>query len=243
MLAEYFNEIRELMNVIESEESTSIQKAALHIAECIQNEGIVHVFGCGHSHMLSEEVFYRAGGLVPIQPILIEDVMLHKGALRSSQYERKNGYAESFMDTVEIRSGDVVIIASTSGINPVPIDVALIAKQKGAVVIVITSLKFAKSQPSRHQSGEYLFQTADLVINNHVEVGDCLIHEEGTSFGSGSTVIGIVIINTMMAEATSQMLKKGNRPPVFKSGNVEGADEYNKMIIEKYKDRIPLLDQ
>lgn len=243
MLDQYFHQVRELMNLIQHEEGKAIQQAASTITDCIQADGIVHVFGCGHSHMLSEEVFYRAGGLVPIQPILIEDVMLHKGAFRSSAFERKNEFADSFMKDIDIRPSDVVIIGSTSGINPVPIDVARIAKEKGAYVVAITSMKYANKQPSRHTSGEYLFQQADLVINNHISVGDALLHESKSnlSFGSGSTVMGMVIINAIMAEATSEMIKNGFTPPVFKSGNVDGADEHNKKLMEKYKSRIPLL--
>lgn len=243
MLDQYFHQISELIKRIQHEEEAAIHQAAFTIAACFQADGIVHVFGCGHSHMLSEEVFYRAGGLVPIQPILIEDVMLHKGAFRSSTFERKNGYADSFMNDVDIRPGDVVIIGSTSGINPVPIDVARISKEMGAFVVTITSMKYADIQPSRHQSGEYLYQKADLVINNHINIGDALLHdsESNLSFGSGSTVIGMVIMNAIMAEAISKMIKNDFIPPVFKSGNIDGADEHNKKLMEKYKLRIPLL--
>ena len=103
------------------------------------NEGIVHVFGCGHSHMLGEEVFYRAGGLAPVRVIFHEPAMLHEGAVTSSAIERKNDYAVTFMKEEDIRPTDVVIVVSTSGKNPVPIDVALYAKQQGADVIGIGS--------------------------------------------------------------------------------------------------------
>jgi uncharacterized phosphosugar-binding protein len=245
MLQIYFQKIKELMNIVEAQEYEKLNKAARKVAQCIQNSGIVHLFGCGHSHMLAEEVFYRAGGLAPINPILFDDLMLHKGALRSSQLEKQNGFAEQIMTNVTITPKDIVIVTSTSGRNPVPIDVAQIAKKQGAFVIAITSLVYAASQPSRHTSGKYLFESVDLVIDNHIEVGDALLSINEPfklSFGSGSTVIGMAIINGVMAEAIEMMATNDFEPPVLKSGNVDGGAEYNQQIIDKYKGRIPLLD-
>jgi uncharacterized phosphosugar-binding protein len=244
MLHVYFQKIEELLNIIEAQEKEKLIKAAQKLAQCIQNNGIVHLFGCGHSHMLAEEVFYRAGGLAPINPILYEDLMLHKGALRSSQLEQRNGYAEQIMTNVTITQEDIVIVTSTSGRNPVPIDVAQIAKKQGAFVIAITSPAYAASQTSRHTSGKYLFESVDLVIDNHIKVGDALLEISEPfklSFGSGSTVIGMAIINGIMAQAIEMMAMNHFEPPVFKSGNVDGGAEYNQQLIDKYKDRIPML--
>lgn len=241
----YFQKIKELIDLVEKEEKENIERAAYEIAQCIQHGGVVHVFGCGHSHMLAEELFYRAGGLAPINPILIEDLMLHKGAFRSSQLEKRNDMAEQFMNHVNIQPKDVVIVVSTSGRNPVPIDVAEIAKKQGAFVIAISSPAYANSQSSRHRNGKYLFQSVDLSIDNHIEIGDTLMKREipEVSFGSGSTVIGMTIINGIMAEAVEMMIKKDFHPPIFKSGNIDGAEEHNRKLINQYKGRIRMLDQ
>jgi uncharacterized phosphosugar-binding protein len=240
----YFQKLKELLNSIEKDENENLKKAAEKVAQCIQSNGIVHVFGCGHSHILGEELFYRAGGMVPINPILIEDLMLHKGAVRSSQLEKEDDLAAQFMGNVKIHPQDVVIVASTSGRNPVPIDVAEIAKNKGAFVISITSYVYTKNVSSRHKSGKYLYNTADLSIDNHIMVGDALMEDEsrGISFGSGSTVVGAAIVNGIMVEAISMMMENNFEPPIFKSGNVDGAEEHNRELINKYKDRIPMLE-
>ncbi|MBT2686674.1 SIS domain-containing protein [Bacillus sp. ISL-47] len=244
MLEQYLKEIRGLLDVIEIDEEQSLKKAAKAIAECIQNNGIVHVFGCGHSHMLGEELFYRAGGLAPINPILIEDLMLHKGAVRSSTLEKQNDFAEHFMQNVDIQANDVIIVASTSGRNPVPIDVAERSKAKGAFVITVTSPRYAETQASRHSSGKYLYNTADLVIDNHIEAGDALLKDPsmGTRFGSASSIAGLAIVNSVMVEAVEIMLKNNFDPPIFKSGNVDGAEDHNRKLVEKYKKRIPILE-
>lgn len=241
MFDAYFQEIKKLLASIEHDEKEAIKLAAVKIAECIQNDGIVHVFGCGHSHMFAEEVFYRSGGLAAINPILIEDLMLHHGAVRSSEMENKHNFAYEFMAHTTIQQKDVVIVVSTSGRNPVPIDVAMIAKKQGAFVIAITSLNYAKTQKSRHQSGKFLSQAVDLSINNHIEVGDALMRHDLVSvpFGSASSVIGLAIMNGIMIEAIQIMAENDFDPPIFKSNNIDGAKEHNQQLINKYKDRIP----
>jgi uncharacterized phosphosugar-binding protein len=243
MINRYFQKLKDLIDMVEKAEFKTLQLAAEKVAACIQEDGIIHVFGCGHSHMLAEELFYRAGGLAPINPILIEDLMLHIGAVRSSQLEKENDFAEKFMTNIKIQPEDVVIVVSTSGRNPVPIDVAELAKKQGATVIAITSPGYAKSQSSRHKSGKYLYNTVDLSIDNHIEIGDALMHDASSdsSFGSGSTIIGMAIVNGIMVESIKIMLENNFNPPIFKSGNIDGSEEHNQELINKYKDRIPML--
>lgn len=243
MLDLYFQKLKELMSLIEIEEKENLKTAAEKVSQCIEGDGIIHVFGCGHSHMLAEELFYRAGGLAAINPILIEDLMLHKGALRSSKFEQQNDYAGSFIKNTLINPGDLLIVVSTSGRNPVPIDVAEAAKSQGAFVIAITSPGYAESQSSRHKHGKYLYQSAHLVIDNHIAVGDVLMehHSLRAGFGSGSSIAGMAIANAIMVEAIAIMLSHDFTPPIFKSGNADGAAQHNQVLIERYKDRIPML--
>lgn len=242
MIHQYFNQMTDLLETVEKEEKEAMADAAKKVAEAIQNGGIIHLFGCGHSHILTEEVYYRAGGLVPIHPIFHEPLMLHEGAVRSSDLERKNDYARIFMEEQDIRPEDVVIILSTSGRNPVPVDAAKIAKSKGAYVIGITSIAYASSQPSRHVSGERLFDTADLVIDNHAPIGDALLSHKKVKikFSPSSTVIGAAILNAVFAESIKQMAENNYEPPIFLSGNLEGSDEHNRKLIDRYRERVKL---
>ncbi|MED1472236.1 SIS domain-containing protein [Bacillus salipaludis] len=243
MLNQYLEKAKEKIQLVEKYEMEKLKKAAEKVAEAIQNGGVIQLFGCGHSHILAEEVFYRAGGLVPIKPILVESLMLHEGALRSSHLERQNDYAQEFLKDQEILPEDVCFVLSTSGRNPVPVDVAQEAKKKGAFVIGLTSLEYSKSQPSKHKSGKHLFNSVDLVIDNHSTKGDAALTYEKVAvpFGSTSTVVGAVILNAIFAEAIKIMADNGFEPPVFLSGNIDGADEHNHRLIERYRDRIPLL--
>lgn len=243
MLHTYFQHLRRMLDQIENREAGAIEQAAAKTAEAIMNGGIIHLFGCGHSHILTEEVFYRAGGLVPIRPIFVEKLMLHEGAVRSSELERQNGLAAEFMNGQDIRPGEVMFVLSTSGRNPVPIDAALIAKQKGAFTIGITSMEYSQSQPSRHTSGKHLYNSVDLAIDNYAVKGDAVLTHPGSPvpFTPTSTVIGAAILNAVLAQAIVYMIERGYAPPVFLSGNIDGADEHNNTLIERYRARIPLL--
>lgn len=242
MIQQYFREITELLAVIEKEEQEVMQQVAQQVAKTIEHDGVIHLFGCGHSHILTEEVYYRAGGLVPIHPILHEPLMLHEGALRSSALERKNNYAETFMDEQDIQNGDMLIVISTSGRNPVPVDVARIANQKGAFVVGITSISYSSSQPSRHASGEHLYDAVDIVIDNHAPIGDALLSHDKVkvNFSPSSTVIGSAILNAIFAQTVKVMAENNYSPPVFLSGNIEGADEHNQKLVDRYSKRIKL---
>lgn len=243
MISTYFEKIHEKLHAVQISEAKKMAVLAQKISSSIQQEGIIQLFGCGHSHILGEEVFYRAGGLVPISPILIEPLMLHEGAVRSSQLEKANGYASEIMIAQDIQPHDVVIVLSTSGKNPVPIDVALQAKERGAYVVSISSFDYVKKETSRHPSGKFLSEVVDLAINNHSVVGDAVLTDPRVSvpFSPSSTVIGAAILNSVMAGAIENMVADGFEPPIFISGNVDGADDHNEGLIEKYRKRIPLL--
>lgn len=243
MIETYFGKIETMLQDVLSAEAERMKQAASKVADCIAGGGIVHLFGCGHSHILTEEVFYRAGGLVPIRPIFYEPLMLHEGAVRSSELERQNGLAETFMDGQDIRPDEVVFVLSTSGRNAVPVDVALAAKAKGAYTIGITSMAYSQSQPSRHASGQRLSDAVDLAIDNRSVVGDAVLSHDKVkvSFAPTSTVIGAAILNAVLAQAIAGLAERGLEPPVYLSGNIDGADAHNEALIAKYRERIPLL--
>lgn len=243
MIDAYFRTVEDQLKQVLAAEAERMHAAAVRIADCIAGGGIVHLFGCGHSHLLTEEVFYRAGGLAPIRPIFYEPLMLHEGAVHASELERQNGFASVFMADQDIRAGEVMVVLSTSGRNPVPVDAALAAKEKGAYVIGVTSLAYSRSQPSRHTSGQCLADAVDLAIDNRAPAGDAaLMHERvGVKFAPTSTVAGATILNAVLAQAIAELAGRGMEPPVFRSGNIDGADAHNRALIERYRARIPLL--
>lgn len=243
MFLEYAQKTAAMITDMALRQEKQANTAAAWIAESVCNGGIIHLFGCGHSHLLAEELFYRAGGLACINPILIEELMLHKGAIRSSGHERQNDFIHSMLPQFDIRKTDVVIVISTSGINPVPIDVLLYAKKQGVKTIAVTSMDYTAKAVSRHKQSLKLHEPADLVLDNAAPFGDAVMKLEASpiSFTPVSTVTGAVLLNGIIAASIEKMAAAGVSPPVFLSGNTPNADEYNNRLIEVYKDRIPLL--
>ncbi|UTR16437.1 SIS domain-containing protein [Salipaludibacillus sp. LMS25] len=239
----YIDEMIHRLEKLKNEQGGQLKAVGQKLANRIKKGGIVHLFGAGHSHMLAEEVFYRAGGLVPVSPILEESLMLHEGAVRSSTLEKKAGYAATFLPNTTIQPEDAVIVISTSGRNPVPIDVALYAKQVGCYVVAVTSTAYKPHVASRHESGKHLCEVVEDVLHNLSPVGDTTLTHDRVSvpFASGSTVIGAAIINSVFAEAIVHLAEHGLEPPVFLSGNIDHAEEHNQSLINKYQKRIPLL--
>src|SRR5699024_4539193 len=172
---DYFKEIHELLKKVEEKESENIVNASQIIADSIANDGVLHVFGCGHSQMYAMELFYRAGGLVPVNAILTPARSLAPTASFSTFGERQEGLAKLILDAENVKKQDVMLIVSTSGRNSVPIEMAIEAKNKGLKVIVLTSMAFTNEVTSRHKSGKKLYELADVVLDNHGESGDAAL--------------------------------------------------------------------
>jgi uncharacterized phosphosugar-binding protein len=203
---------------------------------------MIHTFGTGHSHLLAEEIFYRAGGLAAIYPILDERLMLHKEVVKGSQNERLPGLARELIDQHPIASGDVVIVISNSGGNQVTIDLVKLAKGLGAKVIAVTSVNHATSSAARSSASEKIHQLADVVLDNSGVVGDALIRVAGSPMSAGptSTVIGGALLQSVVVGTVAECLKRGIQPEIFLSSNLAGGDENNAAIFDKYRSLIDL---
>lgn len=235
---QYYEAVKGALEAIGAQEGEKIKKAGACVADTVQGDGLVHFFGCGHSHLIGSELFFRAGGLVPVNPMFEESVMLHAGAVKSSQIERMSGYAKLVIEGYTITPGDTLVVSSSSGINSFPIEMAREAKSRGAAVIAITSAAY-KAEKSRDPSGKRLMDACDFYIDNHVPHGDAAVDiGDGVKAGPLSSICGIFIANSIMLEACEALRRRGVRPPVFMSGNIEGGDEYNAEMIAKYRKRI-----
>jgi len=239
----YFTRICEMLETIEREEAGAIARAAEATYHSVKNGGLLHVFSTGHSHMIVEEMFYRSGGLIPVNPILESDLMLHKGAITSTILERCPGKASEVLLKANIEKGDTVIISSNSGINTVPVEAALFVKKIGAVVVGITSVEISKKLESRHPDGKKLYQVSDIVIDNHTPMGDGLLEipETGQLTGGASTFGSLFIAQRIVLKVVNHYLGEGKFPPIFKSANVPGGYEFNNNAIQEYCGRIKAL--
>lgn len=238
--AQYLDALREGIDRIERD-LPSISEAAGVLSQCIASDGIVHVFGSGHSAMLAQEVFHRAGGLVPFNAMLDINLTIF-GTAHATRLERMEGYAPAVLTNHDVRPGDVVIVISTSGVNAVPIELAEAARQAGARVIAVTSRAYHEA-PSRHSSGLKLADVADLVLDTHVPKGDAAVPvgAHRTRVGATSTLLGSTLLNLLVVETARLLNESGQPVPAFVSQNIPGGDEHNAQLIARYAHRLPLM--
>jgi uncharacterized phosphosugar-binding protein len=227
---EYQDKAFELLHRIQDTQNEPIEAAAKVVAEHIAANGILFVLGSGHSLVTALEASGRAGGLVPI------DIIFDK---TFGKIERLPGYAEYLLREYDVDNG-VVVVVSNSGRNSLPIEVAIECKKRGAKVIALTSLSHSKAVTSRHPSGKRLFEVADIVVDNCCEAGDAVVDIEGSPARTGATssVACTFIINSILVQAVEDLTKMGITPPVFRSANLDGSDEYNQDLRNRYKGRL-----
>lgn len=242
MTKQYFANIHRLLEEVLETQSHTIDRAVTAVADTLERGGMVYAFGTGHSHMLAEELFYRAGGLVKIYPILDEPLMLHRNASRSSQVERLSGYAATLLDNgLAPTEKNLIFLFSNSGRNAVPVEMALEMKKRGVCTVCITNLTQSEKAASRHPSGMRLFEICDIVIDNRGADGDAAMDIGPYRCGPTSTAIGAVILQAIVCGVVERLRQRGIEPEVFRSSNVDGGDEVNRLLIERYRREIPML--
>ena len=237
----YFDELATLMDGLRAE-GPNIEAAGAMCATCIGDGGVVHVFGSGHSHMMAEEVFHRAGGLFAFNAML--DVNLTSfGTLKAGMVERTEGYAPVILGSFDVRPGEVVIVVSNSGINPVPIELAIEAGKLGAKTIAVTSAANYAAAKSRHSSGKKLSDVVDLTVDSMVPNGDAILEFDGldAKVAASSTALGAALMNAIVAETVAALLAANKPVPAIVSMNVPGGDERNRALTEEYRGRLQLL--
>jgi len=245
VVKDYYESVKKILGKIYQTQLNNIIKSADIITESIANNGAVYVFGATHAGIISEELFFRAGGLMPVNPIFAPDLVTTvRPMTNTSKIENLEGYGKIIIESSGITDKDVLIVHAVSGRNAAPIEVAMWGKKMGAKLIILTNLAFSKSVKSRHSSRKRLFELdSDIVIDNCGIIGDAVVEINGLGrkTASTSTVSGCFIVNSIMAQVVENLVRKNITPPVFVSANIDGGTEKNQKLLEKYKDRIKYL--
>ena len=237
----YFDNIRRVLDRVENTQTEALERGARLMADATLSGHNIFAFGCSHAGLLALELYYRTGGMATINPVRAPGLNLDVDpATMTSQLERLPEYGRVIADNQPIGAGDVVIVHSVSGRNTVTVDFALRCREKGAKVIALTSLDYSRGVTSRHPSGLRLFETADLVLDNGGCPGDGSLIIDGVpeKVGPTSTAIGAAMLNAMMCRAVELVSQTGSVAPVFVSANVDGGDEHNKNMLDKYREHI-----
>ena len=233
-MSEYLDRITGLLAQIEMDEADVMARASEAVSDVICRDGIVHVFGCGHSHLPALDTFYRAGGLACVSPVLDEDLMLHDGAAKSSRMEKMSGIAAEVFRRHDVKPDDVMVVISASGKNAAPVEMLRAAKAAGVSTVAISSSAY-------RAHGAVLLDEADIPIDCKVPHGDAVIDVGDMKMGGLSTYASLFILNSVLIEGAKKALARGVEPPIYTSGNVEGGTAKNVALEERYFGRVKRL--
>lgn len=246
--ADYLEQTHALMQRILKEEAGALDRAADRMADQIADDRLVHIFGPGgHSNLATQELFFRAGGLMHVSAILDEGTLLSNGALRSMAIERTPGYGRIVIRDRELGSDDLLILVNAYGMNAALIDAALEAKERGVFLIGVNSHVHARGtagdHPARHPTKQNLQDLVDIAIDCKVEIGDALVSLEGMSerIAAVSTFANAFALNCLVIRTVAKLLERGIEPPVWRSGNAPGGDEANARFIGRFRHRVRAL--
>ena len=240
-----------LQTVVEMEQRVlvgqrdKLLEIAARMADTVQAGKRILLFGSGHSHLLAEEAFYRAGGLAAATPLFSPALMLHEDVHLSGRLERTPGVAESLLERYQPGAGEMLFVFSNSGVNHVPVALALEARRLGLFVVSVSSLAYADLAPLS-ALGQRLDQAADLAIDNGGVPGDAALPLADSPWrvGPTSTILGALIWNSLVVECLAALQARGweaERLPVFASFNMPGADAHNQLLLAAWRPLNPHL--
>lgn len=240
-----YGTLSECFGKILENEQQSIRRAGDLWVESIKRDELIHVFGTGgHSTMGATEMFWRAGCLAAINPLLEPALLPAMGAKHSNWIERTEGLAPSILSANGVKAGETLVIVNAYGINPITIDAALEARRRGVKTIGITSTSFAEAVPkgaaSRHSSGRNLHETVDVFVNNYMPLGDACVQVEGCpqKVAPVSTCLNSFCLHLIVIATVEKLVAEGIEPPLWVSANLPGGDQQNARWHEKYDPRV-----
>jgi uncharacterized phosphosugar-binding protein len=241
-ITHYLTAIQELQRQVVETQAATLDQIATHMLETVRNSRRIFVFGTGHSHMMAEEAFYRAGGLAAAVPIFMTDLMLHGNPDLGSRLERTPGIAAILLDQYQCQPGEMLFVYSNSGVNHLPVEIAMLARQRGLVVVGVCSKAYAQVAPLS-AIGKRLDEVADYVIDNMGLPGDGLVPLDGSDWrvGPSSTIMGAFIWDSLITEVLTRQQAAREQLPVYASFNMRGASAHNKELLQKWGSRNPHL--
>ncbi|MBI5671360.1 MAG: SIS domain-containing protein [Chloroflexi bacterium] len=235
----YMQGIGQIIEKVLNTQGDKIRAAALACADSIAAGRAVHAFGSGHSVIPVMDLFPRYGSYVGWHPIMDPRLMWFNvtgpgGARELLWLERTEGYVKQVMLSYNLDARDSFLIYSHGGLNAAPVEMALLAKEKGLTVIAVSSLANRAINQPTHSSGKALQDVADIVIDNCCAPEDALVPVEGRPehVGGTSTIIAMIVTQALMAETTGELVKRGCGPErIFVSPNVAGVPADNNMQV------------
>lgn len=227
--AKYLDAISERLALLLTQAS-QIQLAADLCAKTIHSNGVVHVFGAGHSRMMAEEAYPRIGAVVGFHPVIelavtyFTPVIGGSGLRQALFLERIPGYGKVIFDEADTRTGDAVIVFSSSGVEHIIVDFVDAAQAAGLPVIAVTSSAYSAAAAAERTNARRIADFADITIDNCVPVGDALVEVKGLDerVGASASILNLSVMDAITAGTASALVELGSEPLVFSSPHLVG---------------------
>lgn len=241
----YISRLVKLAEQAATENEEAFERAAAALSETLFKEGLIHLYGSGHSVLPVQETFPRYGSYVGFNPLTDPRVMWHNvlgaGGVRELLWlERTERYAEKFLDHQPLNPGDSIVIFGHSGRNSSGIDTAIYARKRGLTVVAITA-KANLDKPATHSSGKRLADAADIVIDTCAPIEDAIVPVEGWSrpVAGSSTVLAMIMMHELVARTAEKLGEKGVDLPTFASPTIAGVTLHDTdQIYGVYRERM-----
>jgi uncharacterized phosphosugar-binding protein len=245
VMSAYLDVIVAHLGRLRDTQGPALRAAAELVADKVVADELVYVYGPGgHSNLASQEIFFRAGGLVNISAILDGGTLLSDGALRSMSMERTPGYGRVVIEDNRLAEGDLLLLVNAYGINAALIDAAMTARARGVRIVGISSRRHAEAtpaeHPARHPSRGNLHDLVDVHVDTDVPVGDAVLTIDGVvdPVAAISTFANAYVLNSLIATAVGLASQRGVEPTIWRSGNAPGGDARNARFLERFRPRV-----
>ena len=240
----YFETMQQVVQHVRETQGEAIERAAELLADTTERGGIIYGFGTGHSHLVTDDAFWRAATPANYCALLEQSATGSFEITKSYGFENLYGVGTNVVDYHRITPDDCMIIISNSGNNIAPVDAALRAREKGIPVIAITAVEYSDFLTTKHRAGVKLKDVADVVLDNCSLVGDAATEGEGfpMKVGSTSTIPAVFLQNAILVEMVEVLVRRGLEPDVYYNGHMafmdEGCADHNDRLVDKYFYRI-----
>jgi uncharacterized phosphosugar-binding protein len=233
---QYWQHIQKLQQQVLDTQYSLLHTIAGKMAETILNDNCIYLFGSGHSALLVQEGQLRGGGLAPVIPILVTNLMLHENAMLGSKLERTPGLAQPILDRYACKEGDMLFVYSNSGVNHLPVEMSLLAKEMGMTVVAVCSKKYADVAPLS-TIGKRLSEVADYTLDNGGIPGDASIDVPGSNWkvGPTSTLINTLLWQCLVTDTAMCLAEKLDDVPIYASYNLPNAKEHDEKLLHQWR--------
>ncbi|MCL4417094.1 MAG: sugar isomerase domain-containing protein [Actinobacteria bacterium] len=240
LIARYYKELTNLMQKALEEQKDNIKKAAKRMADSVCKGEVIHAFGMCHSHSLPEDLFYRTGGIIPMNAIMENEVMYNCGFYRCKFFENVSGLAKEIIERYSTKLGEIILIFSPDGIDVASVEMCMEAKKRGLFIISFVNVNYSRKLDSYHKSGKKVYEISDIVINTMGNKEEGLVSLEGVDFKLGlyKNMVTVFLTQSLVLEVENILSKRGKLESAIINPNVDGADNLNIKALEIYKDRI-----